>query len=45
MKKIYKQPVIKVIKLDSTDIICTSPNYDNTPRWIDNDASSDYESL
>lgn len=44
MKKIYKKPQVKLIEMASCDIICTS-NGDNTPRWLNESASDEYESL
>lgn len=48
MKKTYQTPSIKVVKIDSTDIICTSPTnmrLFNSNDDVDPDADYDFEAL
>lgn len=45
MKKEYKKPSIKVVELESIDIICTSPDTPTPTSLWDEDADADYEAL
>lgn len=45
MKKEYKKPIVKVVELVNTDIICTSPGSPSPTSLWDEDADADYEAL